>query len=93
MQITPGQIVADAGEHVLLTGPISGTVTTSDGQTYDVSAPGVVVPEEKVEEVAHLIGLRYATEGHPDEPDGFDYKAPKKFAKYTPHADNDTLKG
>lgn len=90
MKITPGSIVAEPHEHVVLTGPISGTVTTEDGTVVDVSAAGVVVAEDKVDEVAHLIGLRYAAEGHPENPD-FTYDVPKDLAKYEPHADNSTI--
>ncbi len=92
MQITPGQIVAAPDEHVILTGPIAGTVTTKDGTTIDVGPVAVAVPDDKAAEVAHLIGLRYAAESHPND-STFAYEAPKKFAKYVPHADNATLKG
>jgi hypothetical protein len=51
--------------HVVITGPISGTVTTADGTTYDVSADQIQVAEQHRQEVADLIGDRYATEGHP----------------------------
>lgn len=63
MQTTPGSVV---GEHVVLTGPIRGTVTLEDGTTYDVSPFAVEAPLEHHDEIAHLIGLRYAAEGHPD---------------------------
>jgi hypothetical protein len=51
--------------HVVITGPITGTVTTADGTVYDVSADQIVVDPEHRQEVADLIGDRYATEGHP----------------------------
>src|SRR3954470_24598741 len=51
--------------HVVLTGPISATVTTADGTTYDVSADQIQVAEQHRQEVADLIGDRYANEGHP----------------------------
>jgi hypothetical protein len=51
--------------HVVITGPISGTVTTADGTVYDVSAAAIPVAEEHRQEVADLIGDRYAAEGHP----------------------------
>jgi hypothetical protein len=72
IKITPGSIVSDG--HVVLTGPITGTVTTDDGTTYDVSDVAVEVAKEHVAEVAHLIGQRYADEGHPTDPD-FTYDA------------------
>jgi hypothetical protein len=51
--------------HVVITGPITGTVTTADGTTYDVSADQIQVAEQHRQEVADLIGDRYANEGHP----------------------------
>lgn len=89
IRITPGHIEADG--HVVLTGPIQGTVTTADGETLDVSPVAVEVESpEKAAEVADLIGRRYATEGHPEdveEVDGhleqrpFDYQTPDAVAK------------
>lgn len=51
---------------VVLTGPIKGAVTTSDGTEYDVSAFAVEVADGHGMEVAELIGQRYMLEGHPD---------------------------
>jgi hypothetical protein len=79
--------------HAVLTGPIKGTVTTEDGTEVDVSATHVYVDSlEKAEEVAFLIGERYAEEGHPDDiekdADGnlvqrsFVHDVPKKFSKH-----------
>lgn len=99
MQITPAQIVSSG--HVVLTGPITGTVTLQDGTVVDVSPVGVpAVDQAQADEIAHLVGLRYAAEGHPDDveldddPDSdtygqmvqrpFDYQAPDAFADYTP---------
>lgn len=75
MQTIPGQVI---GEHVVLTGPIQGTVTLEDGTVYDVSGVAVEAPLEHHDEIAHLIGLRYAAEGHPDHtPDNpFVYTTP-----------------
>lgn len=65
MEIIPGQI---KGTHVVLTGPMSGSVTLADGSTVDVGPREIEVDSpEKAAEVAHLIGLRYADEGHPDD--------------------------
>jgi hypothetical protein len=52
--------------HAVLTGPIRGTVTLEDGTVVDVR-PEIVYVEthEQAKEVAHLIGERYAAEGHP----------------------------
>lgn len=54
--------------HVVLTGPISGAVTTADGTTYNVS-PALIEVEspEHAAEVAHLVATRYANEGHPTD--------------------------
>lgn len=55
---------------VVITGPIRGLVTTSDGTAYDVSDAVVEVHPDHVDEVAALIGERYAAEGHPAHTDG-----------------------
>lgn len=79
--------------HAVLTGPITGTVVTEDGTEVDVSGMYANVDSlEKAEEVAFLIGERYAAEGHPDDverdEDGtlvqrpFVHDVPKKFAKH-----------
>ncbi|MGL5826897.1 MAG: hypothetical protein ACRCYU_19115 [Nocardioides sp.] len=54
--------------HVLLTGPITGVVTKGDGTVVNVT-PGVIAVADQAEanELAHLIGLRYQAEGHPDD--------------------------
>lgn len=70
MQYTPGSIVSEG--HVVLTGPITGTVELADGTVVDVSPVVVEVSsQEEADELADLIGQRYAAEGHPDlvEPD------------------------
>jgi len=51
--------------HVVLTGPISGEVTTTDGTTYDVTEAAVEVHPDHAAEVAGLVGDRYAADGHP----------------------------
>lgn len=84
-----------SGTHVVLTGPIKGSVTREDGTEVDVTAPIVHANSvEEAEEVAFLIGERYAAEGHPDDierdEDGtlvqrpFERVVPKKFEKH-PH--------
>lgn len=50
---------------VVIPGPITGEIETSDGTTYDVSPEIFEVDLAHVEEVAELIGERYAAEGHP----------------------------
>jgi hypothetical protein len=63
MKITPGTV---EGDHVILTGPIQGSVELADGTVIDVSAPFIEVDDDQAAEVADLIGQRYAEEGHPD---------------------------
>lgn len=89
---TQGIIVADEGEHVVLTGPIKGSVTLADGTTVDVGDPHVVMSSpEQAAEVAHLVALRYVAEGHPHDVETdpetgelvqrpFDYQPPSEFA-------------
>lgn len=55
-----------AGEHIVITGPSQGSVTTSDGTVYDVSPHVIAVAEDHVGEVAHLIGEMVEDQGHPD---------------------------
>jgi hypothetical protein len=70
VKITPGSIVADEGEHIVLTGPINGTVTLSDGEVVDVTAPGVHARDElHAAEIAHAIGQHWADPSTPDHPD------------------------
>jgi hypothetical protein len=95
MKYTPAHAEAAPGEHIVLTGPIKGDVTLADGTVYAVTDPAIVVDPDHAAEVAHLIGLRYAAEGHPEHDDEtpFAYEAPKAFAKYAAHPDNTTLEG
>lgn len=63
--------------HAVLTGPIQGTVTLANGTVVDVSPAVVTVPDQATaDEVAHLIGLRYAAEGHPEVEQPFRYDPP-----------------
>lgn len=74
----------DPSKPVVLTGPVKGSVTTSDGTTYNVADDYIEVEsQDHADEVAHLIGQRHATEGHPDHKDGtpFRYEPPAKYAK------------
>jgi hypothetical protein len=77
MKYTPAKV--ESTGHVVMTGPITGSVTLEDGTTYDVTQPFVEVDPDHAEEVAHLIGQRYADEGHPTDPN-YTYDAPKKFS-------------
>lgn len=88
LQITPGSIV---GDHVLLTGPISGSVQTADGRTVDVGPAVIAVSsQEEADEISFLIGERHRVEGHPDDFDRdengqlvqrpFEHDVPAEFA-------------
>lgn len=52
--------------HLVLTGPIKGTVATADGTVYDVNEYAVEVPDHHAMEVAEEVGRRYMLEGHPE---------------------------
>lgn len=74
MKYTPGRI---EGEHIVLTGPITGTVTLEDGTVVNVNDNVVAADNpEQAAEIAHLVGQRYADEGHPQVPEGFVYEPP-----------------
>lgn len=61
----------DPAVPVVVVGPLTGTVTTSDGTTYDVTPEVIeVASEEHAAEVAHEVALRYEAEGHPRHTDG-----------------------
>lgn len=80
MKFTPASIESEG--HVVLTGPITGTVTLDDGTVVDVSNPVVEVSgKAQADEVAHLIGKRYADEGHPNVEGDFAYAEPKKSTR------------
>jgi len=80
MKITQGSIVAGEGEHIVLTGPVQGTVTLPDGEEVDVSPAAVAAPtQEKAAEIALAVSRFYAENGHPTDPDfSFDEKQSKK---------------
>lgn len=64
LRITPGSIESDG--HIVLTGPITGTITRPDGTVVDVSAEAVEVDtQEEADEIAQAVAERYAAEGHP----------------------------
>jgi hypothetical protein len=80
MKITPGHIDAP-GEHVVLVGPIQGSVTLDDGEIVNVTPVAVVArDEEHAEAIAHAVGQHYADNGHPTDPE-FTYNAPKRGKK------------
>lgn len=93
LNTTPGSIVAPKGSHILLTGPISGTVTKADGSVVDVSGEALIVDDQdEADEISFLIGERYVAEGHPNlvevDDDGnvvqyqFEHAHAKKFDKH-----------
>lgn len=68
--------------HAVLTGPIRGTVTLADGTVVDVRELVVYVDTpEQAAEVAHLIGERYAAEGHPGHDPGDEFVHNAKQSK------------
>lgn len=82
--------------HLVLTGPVTGIATLADGTRINIT-PGAVEVSSKAEadELAHLIGLRYQAEGHPDDIEvddetgelvqrPFEYVVPAEFANYKP---------
>lgn len=70
--------------HAVITGPIRGTVTLSDGTVVDVKPDVVFVDSaDAAAEVAQQIGVRLEEEGHPA------HDADVPFV-YTPAADDDT---
>jgi hypothetical protein len=70
------------GAHVVVTGPITGTVDTEDGTTYDVTENVIAVHPEHAAQVGDMIGLRYEMEGHPSHTDP---EVPFTFTPVTPH--------
>lgn len=89
MTYTPPAIEA---EHVMITGPIKGTVTLADGTVVDVTPPAIAIDPTKVEEVSFLIGEHWVEQGHPDDIEvdekgelvqrPFEHKHPKKFDRH-----------
>lgn len=55
----------DPTRAVVVTGPITGTVETADGTTYDVTESVIETDMEHHGEVGHAIGIRHEEEGHP----------------------------
>jgi len=52
--------------HVVMTGPINGSVTVPDGTEYDVTEQFIEVASlEHAGHVSHAIGVRHEDEGHP----------------------------
>lgn len=60
--------IAEPGEHVLVTGPISGIKTLEDGTAVDVTPHAIVVADQaQADEVAHLIAMHHVENGHPHD--------------------------
>jgi hypothetical protein len=58
---------------IVFVGPINGSVTCSDGTVVDVSGEAVEADNEThAAEIAHLVAMRYKSEGHPTDP-AFEY--------------------
>lgn len=81
--------------HAVLLGPIKGHVVLQSGKHVEVNADRIEVSTlEEAQEIAHLVGERYAAEGHPlhapDEP-FVHHVTHEKFKTYQPHVGNKTL--
>lgn len=62
--------IADPGEHVVMTGPVTGVMTLEDGTAVNVNEAFVAVDsKEKADELADKIGMHWAETGHPDDVD------------------------
>lgn len=73
---------------VVVTGPVKGPVTLSDGTSYDVSPDVIeVASEDHKFEVMHQIGLKHNADGHPLRP-GFEYAAPEDGSVPRPGEDD-----
>jgi len=90
MKFIPGSV---QGDHVLITGPITGTVEREDGTIVDVTPPFIeVADQDEADELSFLIGEHWVENGHPDDvekdEDGnmvqrpFEHVHPKKFDKH-----------
>lgn len=64
------EYIAGPGETLVLTGPVRGLVTLSDGRSVDLSATYVAVrsPEEEAE-LFDAIGQIHVANGHPEDID------------------------
>lgn len=63
-----GSMHVESDGHVVLTGPIKGSVTLADGSTVDVSPIAVEADShEHAAEIAHAIGKHWEARGHPDD--------------------------
>lgn len=61
----------EGDRHAVLTGKVYGTLTTSDGTSYDVSEPVIeVASAAHAGEIAHLAGIHHEEHGHPDHDPG-----------------------
>jgi len=57
---------AEPGDHVVMTGPIYGSIATADGTEYDVNEPLILARLEHLGEISHAISVRHEAEGHPE---------------------------
>lgn len=57
----------DPTAHIVLTGPIQGTVTTADGSVVDVTADFVEASSQaEALAISDAIGAKHEKQGHPD---------------------------
>lgn len=62
--------IADPGEVVVMTGPVTGVMTLEDGTAINVNEPFVAVAtQEQANELSDKIGQHFADHGHPDDVD------------------------
>lgn len=67
---TTKHFVAEPGEHVLMTGPISGIKTLADGSSIDVTPEYIVVRDQAhADAVNKAIGMHHVENGHPHDVD------------------------
>jgi hypothetical protein len=63
-----GSTHIESDGHVVLTGPIRGSVVLGDGSVVDVTAEAVEADsQEHAAEIAHAIGKHWEKVGHPDD--------------------------
>jgi hypothetical protein len=64
---SPGKhYIAEPGEHLVLTGPVSGIMTLADGTQVNVTPEIVALRSpDDVAELSHLIGMQHVENGHP----------------------------
>jgi hypothetical protein len=66
----PPTVTAGPGEHVVLTGPVTGIKTLADGTSINVGPIAVLVADQaQADELNDLIVAEHLEHGHPDDVD------------------------